>query len=74
MDPEHQGKGVGQALVQWGIDRADAASPPLEALVHASPMGARVYKKKGFENVGIQDLVWEGQTLHLQGMRRSAQL
>ncbi|XDG01653.1 hypothetical protein ABKA04_001268 [Annulohypoxylon sp. FPYF3050] len=44
---EAQGKGVGSALVKWGIGKADEVGQ--EAFLAASPAGAPMYKKHGFE-------------------------
>ncbi|KAI2465268.1 acyl-CoA N-acyltransferase [Annulohypoxylon bovei var. microspora] len=44
---ELQRKGAGSRLVQWGVAKADEAG--VEAYLAASPAGAPMYKKHGFE-------------------------
>ncbi|KAI1372842.1 acyl-CoA N-acyltransferase [Hypoxylon crocopeplum] len=44
---EFQGKGLGKQLLQWGLSRADDAGA--EAFLAASPAGAPMYKKYGFD-------------------------
>ncbi|KAI1206808.1 acyl-CoA N-acyltransferase [Annulohypoxylon truncatum] len=44
---EVQGKGIGSRLVKWGIAKADEAG--VEAFLAASPAGAPMYQKHGFE-------------------------
>ncbi|KAK4635009.1 hypothetical protein CLAFUW4_00979 [Fulvia fulva] len=46
VDPVHQNKGVGQALVEWGTAKADSLD--LEAVVESSVFGKRLYEKNGF--------------------------
>ena len=45
--PQHERKGAGSMLVRWGTQRADEAG--LEAYLEASPMGAPMYARHGFE-------------------------
>lgn len=47
VSPTHQRRGVGSQLVQWGTTRADADG--LEAYLDATPKGAPIYKRLGFE-------------------------
>lgn len=49
IDPKAQGKGIGSALLQWGLDQADSANPPLPVVLESSPAGRPVYEKRGFE-------------------------
>ncbi|KAL7625905.1 hypothetical protein AAE478_005129 [Parahypoxylon ruwenzoriense] len=44
---EHQGRGAGKQIVNWGLDQADEAG--VEAFLAASPAGAPLYLKLGFE-------------------------
>ena len=48
--PEWQGKGVGSALLRWGLERADEEG--VEAYLEASPAGKGLYEKMGFREVG----------------------
>ncbi|ETN38256.1 uncharacterized protein HMPREF1541_06287 [Cyphellophora europaea CBS 101466] len=48
--PEWQGRGVGAALVAWGVSEAGRRGG-LECLTEASVMGRRVYEKVGFRVV-----------------------
>ncbi|KAI9881162.1 MAG: hypothetical protein M1830_007140 [Pleopsidium flavum] len=45
-DPQHQRRGVGAALVQWGIDHADALGLP--AYLEATAAGRPLYERCGF--------------------------
>jgi GNAT superfamily N-acetyltransferase len=51
IDPKAQGKGVGSALLAWGLDQADAANPPLPVVLESSVVGIPIYKRKGFQVV-----------------------
>lgn len=51
IDPKAQGKGVGGALLSWGLEKADAANPPLPVVLESSPVGRPIYEKKGFQIV-----------------------
>ncbi|KAI1452866.1 acyl-CoA N-acyltransferase [Annulohypoxylon moriforme] len=44
---EVQGKGIGSQLVKWGVAKADEVG--IEAFLAASPAGAPMYQKHGFE-------------------------
>lgn len=46
VDPAHQRKGVGAALVEWGTRRADEMG--VEAVVESSAFGKGLYEKHGF--------------------------
>lgn len=46
VDPAHQGKKVGHALVQWGLAEADRLG--FEAIVESSVYGKGLYEKHGF--------------------------
>lgn len=49
VDPRHQGRGVGTALLRHGTDRADAhAGNGVFCWVHASEAGAAVFRAAGF--------------------------
>lgn len=45
--PQHERRGAGSMLVRWGTERADEAN--VEAYLEASPMGAPMYARHGFE-------------------------
>lgn len=45
--PQHERRGAGSMLVRWGTERADEAG--FEAYLEASPMGAPMYARHGFE-------------------------
>ncbi|KAF9696331.1 hypothetical protein EKO04_005728 [Ascochyta lentis] len=47
--PSHERRGAGSMLVRWGTERADEAG--VEAYLEASPMGAPMYARHGFEPV-----------------------
>ncbi|KAF2478197.1 uncharacterized protein BDR25DRAFT_276014 [Lindgomyces ingoldianus] len=47
--PSHHRRGAGGMLVQWGCDQADTND--LEAYLEASPMGAPLYERFGFQRV-----------------------
>ena len=48
--PEYQGQGAGQALCQWGLDKAKMEG--WSVTLFSSPMGKRLYAKLGFRDVG----------------------
>lgn len=47
VHPDHQGRGVGSALIKLGTDRADEEG--VFCWVHSSEAGAEFYRKRGFE-------------------------
>jgi GNAT superfamily N-acetyltransferase len=47
--PQHERRGAGSMLVHWGCEKADDAG--VEAYLEASPMGAPMYARHGFEEV-----------------------
>lgn len=49
VHPDHQKKGIGRKLLQWGLDEADRLG--LIAYLEASPDGIRLYESTGFEKV-----------------------
>lgn len=49
--PDHQRRGAGAMLVQWGADVADDAG--LCCYLEASAAGYHLYRKKGFEDVDL---------------------
>jgi GNAT superfamily N-acetyltransferase len=59
-----QRRGVGAALVHWGIERADAEGWP--AYVNASPEGRPVYERFGFRSVDVSDFDGFTTTWHMR--------
>ena len=51
---QHERRGAGSMLVRWGCDKADEAG--VVAYLEASPMGAPMYTRHGFEAVGEMEL------------------
>ncbi|USP75091.1 phenylacetate 2-hydroxylase protein [Curvularia clavata] len=51
---EHERRGAGGMLVRWGCEKADEAD--VEAYLEASPMGAPLYARHGFQRVKDLDL------------------
>jgi GNAT superfamily N-acetyltransferase len=49
VHPNHQKKGIGRKLLQWGLDEADRLG--LIAYLEASSDGVRLYEQAGFEKV-----------------------
>ena len=47
VHPEHYRKGIGKALALWGVERGKVEKVPV--LVHASPLGRRLYETVGFQ-------------------------
>ncbi|KII83343.1 hypothetical protein PLICRDRAFT_47223 [Plicaturopsis crispa FD-325 SS-3] len=68
--PEHQGRGIGSKLLNWGIEAADNAEPPLAVYMEASPIGQKLYERRGFEVVTVVETM-EGR-LKAPGMKRRA--
>ena len=63
--PDHQRKGAGRLLVNWGTEIADKEGLP--CYLEASPAGLRLYRNVGFEEVENFDLDmarWGGQGIH----------
>lgn len=57
ITPEHQRRGIGGMLVDWGLERCreekpQASGAPLPAGLIASPAGLGLYKKRGFKVAG----------------------
>jgi len=49
VHPDHQGKGIGSKLMQWGIELADKEK--LVGWLNARPSGRKMYEKAGFRIV-----------------------
>jgi GNAT superfamily N-acetyltransferase len=74
VDPAFQSQGIGKALLQWGLDQADAQS--LEVYLESSEDGLRLYEKNGFELIGwnvLTDEKSEGGVLKWPAMKRGVQ-
>ncbi|KAM0433868.1 hypothetical protein ACHAPT_003811 [Fusarium lateritium] len=50
VSPNHQRRGIGRKLVQWGIDRSEEEG--IAAVLEASDAGKPLYEKMGFVAVG----------------------
>ncbi|CAA9958252.1 GNAT family acetyltransferase [Pyrenophora teres f. maculata] len=48
-DPDHQGRGAGGLLLDWGIKRADELGLPI--YLESSAAGHRFYQNRGFKDV-----------------------
>ncbi|GLB34348.1 putative acetyltransferase (GNAT) domain containing protein [Lyophyllum shimeji] len=48
--PQHQGKGVGKALLDWGVRKADQKNARI--YLEATPEGYPLYRKYGWRDVG----------------------
>ncbi|KAI3544698.1 acetyltransferase [Colletotrichum filicis] len=51
VSPEHQGRGVGSALMKWGTDKADR-EPGVYCWVQSSMGGQKAFERQGFREVG----------------------
>lgn len=49
VHPDHQRKGIGRKLLQWGLDEADRLG--MIAYLEASTAGRKLYEDTGFESV-----------------------
>jgi GNAT superfamily N-acetyltransferase len=49
VHPEHQKKGIGQRMLQWGVDLADREG--IVGWLFARPAAARLYEKNGWKAV-----------------------
>ena len=60
VDPDHQGKGIGEALVRACIDRATAAGKARLVLLSEDHMTTahRIYRRLGFERVPARDWLY----------------
>jgi GNAT superfamily N-acetyltransferase len=52
--PNRQRSGAGSALLEWGVNLADSLGLPCR--LEASPVGYGLYRKFGFEDVGVLDV------------------
>jgi aminocarboxymuconate-semialdehyde decarboxylase len=58
VDPAFQRRGVAGKLVQWGLEEAQKRGN-LECTTEGSAMGRAVYRKLGFKDEGVGDIVFE---------------
>ena len=54
VDPNFQRMGVGNRLLEWGLEKADREG--LECFIEASPAGKGLYEKLGWREVGFTDV------------------
>lgn len=47
VDPDHQGRGIGQKLLQWGVDLADREK--IVGWLWARPAAVRLFEKNGWK-------------------------
>ena len=52
--PRYQRRGAANALLKWGLQRADELNLPM--YLESSATGQSLYKKHGFKDVAIVDL------------------
>jgi GNAT superfamily N-acetyltransferase len=53
--PDHQGRGAGKLLLDWGLEKADAEG--LVTYLNATSVGKRMYEKRGF--VVVRTIEWD---------------
>lgn len=58
VDPAFQRRGIAGKLVQWGLEEAKQRGN-LECTTEGSAMGRAVYKKLGFKDEGVGDIIFE---------------
>ncbi|EEY20220.1 predicted protein [Verticillium alfalfae VaMs.102] len=51
VHPDHQGRGVGKQLMEWGLERAAGLGVP--AFLESSPAGRKLYTGLGFREVDV---------------------
>jgi GNAT superfamily N-acetyltransferase len=54
VHPNHQRKGIGKKLLQWGLDRADKEK--IVSWLFARPAAAKMYRNAGFKPVGLLEV------------------
>lgn len=55
VDPNHQRKGIGKMLMEWGEERAAKQHKNIRFM--ASTAGAKMYRALGYEEVGALDIL-----------------
>lgn len=58
VDPAFQRRGIAGKLVEWGLAEAKKRGD-LECTTEGSAMGRAVYRKLGFKDEGVGDMLWE---------------
>jgi GNAT acetyltransferase-like protein len=58
--PDHRRRGAGTALVKWGAAVARLVAGGVDTALFASPMGALLYRRLGFREVGRFEVAVEG--------------
>jgi GNAT superfamily N-acetyltransferase len=54
VHPEHQRKGIGRKLIQWGLDVADKQK--IVSWLNARPAAAKLYQDAGFKTVAVLEV------------------
>jgi ribosomal protein S18 acetylase RimI-like enzyme len=54
VHPDHQKKGIGRMLLDWGIK--EASKQGKECYLVATPAGLPLYRSAGFEDVRVLDI------------------
>ncbi|EXJ81556.1 hypothetical protein A1O1_07620 [Capronia coronata CBS 617.96] len=54
VHPDLQRQGIGQKLLDWGIEKADQES--LVAFLFARPAGSRLYERNGWKTIAVLDV------------------
>ena len=57
MAPKHQRRGVGAALVRWGLEKAAEAGK--DSYLIATKQGRGLYASLGFKELGERELLGE---------------
>ena len=52
VSPQCQRQGIGKMLLEWGMHEADEQGVPI--VMGASPVGEGLYRKCGFDDLGVQ--------------------
>jgi GNAT superfamily N-acetyltransferase len=61
VHPEFQGRGIGTALLDWGLNHARERGE--KVYLEATPSGEKLYLKKGFQKVGDLTVGREGEQI-----------
>jgi GNAT superfamily N-acetyltransferase len=66
VDFRHRRRGVGRALVQWGLDRTP---PGLPAMTESGPMAEQLYRTLGFTVAGTWTVPLPARTMSFPVLR-----